>query len=324
MKTKLTPSPQIAAQFLLRGEPVAFPTETVYGLGADVFDESALQKIFVAKQRPPDNPLIVHISHLSYLDLLVSSVPEFATKFIEAFWPAPLTLVMPKSKYVPLLATGGLQTVGVRMPKHELAQQFLAACGVPVAAPSANLSGRPSPTSWQAVKEDLDGRIACILKGAATEIGLESTVVDCTGKTPVLLRPGAVTLEQLQAVVPSIKLFSAGTKGSDAAKPPPSPGMKYRHYAPEARVIIIEPPFPGDAAADAAYIGLEKIFDTSLKLKKICRSLEDYAASLFEFFREADRLGAKVIYCQAVGEEGLGLALMNRLRKAVGQSESPN
>ena len=182
---RLTRSPQEAAEFILKGELVAFPTETVYGLGASLWDESALRKIFDAKGRPSDNPLIVHIAGLDQLDSIAATIPKSASIFIRRFFPGPLTLVLPKHPRVPLLATAGLETVAVRMPRLALAQEFLGLCGVPVAAPSANLSGRPSPTTWEAVKTDLDGRIACILVGDQTEVGLESTVVDCTGEQPI-------------------------------------------------------------------------------------------------------------------------------------------
>src|SRR5215831_14854171 len=206
VKTKITQSTSIAARFIHRGEVVAFPTETVYGLGANVFNEEAVKKIFIAKERPADNPLIAHIFDLSQLEQITSGVPEIAAKLIQAFFPGPLTLILPKNEKVPSAATAGLNTIGVRMPKDPITRQFLRACAVPVVAPSANLSGRPSPTSWQAVRADLNGRISCILKGDRTKIGLESTVVDCSGGTPVILRAGAVTLEDLSKVIPQIKI----------------------------------------------------------------------------------------------------------------------
>jgi L-threonylcarbamoyladenylate synthase len=198
MKTVLTKSPVEAAEFIRRGGIVAFPTETVYGLGANVFDEKAIAKIFTAKRRPNDNPLIAHVGRLEDINSLVSEITESAGKFIEAFFPAPLTVILPKAEKIPLIATANLETIGVRMPRNELARDFLQACETPLVAPSANLSGKPSPTTWKAVFEDLDGRIDCILQGETTEIGLESTVVDCTGEFPLFLRSGAVSLEQLR------------------------------------------------------------------------------------------------------------------------------
>src|SRR5580765_7032200 len=188
MQTVITNSPLEAAAFIKLGGIVAFPTETVYGLGANVFDELAVAKIFEAKQRPADNPLIAHVALAEQIGELVTGISSFAHLFIDSFFPGPLTLVLKKSEQVPGIATAGLDTIGIRMPRFELAHQFLVACGTPVVAPSANLSGRPSPTTWQAVAEDLEGRIDCILQAATTEIGIESTVVDCTSEVPTVLR----------------------------------------------------------------------------------------------------------------------------------------
>lgn len=312
MKTKLTHSPLVAAQFILQGEVVAFPTETVYGLGANIFNEAAIQKIFTAKGRPADNPLIAHIGDVSQLELLAAEIPRAAVKLIDGFFPGPLTLVLPKREDVPLIATAGLETIGVRMPLHLLALQFIRACGVPLVAPSANLSGRPSPTTWPAVKADLDGRISCILQGDQTEVGLESTVVDCTGLVPVVLRAGAITLEQLWEVIPETQAPATYT-----GVQPRSPGLKYRHYSPHARVVIVTQPKDIQAAEEAAFIGLERAAPEMIfKQQRICQSVEEYARALFLFFRECDEAGIEVIYCQAVEETGLGLALMDRLRRA--------
>jgi L-threonylcarbamoyladenylate synthase len=317
MKTELTESVQRAAQFIRRGEVVAFPTETVYGLGADAFAEAAIGKIFAAKGRPADNPLIVHIAALWQLSLVAREVPPSARQFIAAFFPGPLTLVLPKAEAVPLVVTAGLETVGVRMPRHPVAHEFLKACEVPVAAPSANLSGRPSPTTWTAVYADLDGRISCILKGDQSEVGLESTVVDCTSAAPVVLRAGAITLEQLRAVMPSTRLSDAGE-----AALPKSPGMKYRHYAPQARVIVIAQPQQAAPQRDAAYIGLQSHPQAAeFALHQVCASVEEYARALFDFFRQCDAAGVAVLWCQTVAEKGLGLALMDRIRRAAEQHE---
>ncbi|MFN0110133.1 MAG: L-threonylcarbamoyladenylate synthase [Blastocatellia bacterium] len=312
MKTKLTQSPTLAARYIAHGEVVAFPTETVYGLGANVFNEAAIRKIFEAKGRPTDNPLIAHIAELAELKSITREITPIAKQLIKAFFPGPLTLVLPKHDTVPTIATAGLQTIGVRMPAHPTAQQFLRACGIPLVAPSANLSGRPSPTTWQAVREDLDGRIACILKGDQTKVGLESTVVDCTGIVPVVLRAGGVTLEQLRAVVAETRLADANT--TDAPK---SPGMKYRHYSPRAEVTLCsfsEFPMP---VGEAAYIGLDAPPSAKTFQKvQLCKDVAEYAHSLFQFFRECDEAGVRTIYCQAVAEDGLGLALMDRIRRA--------
>ena len=211
--------PLEAAEFIKRGGLVAFPTETVYGLGANAFDENAVAKIFEAKRRPADNPLIAHVTEIGQINELTTEITESAEKFIYSFFPGPLTVVLRKSEKVPFIATAGLDTIGVRMPRSELAHQFIEACETPIVAPSANLSGRPSPTTWQAVAEDLDGRVDCILQSDATEIGLESTVVDCTSLVPIVLRSGSVTFEQLRSVVPETALFMG-----EPIEPPRSPG----------------------------------------------------------------------------------------------------
>jgi len=310
MHTILTKSPIEAADFIRRGGVVAFPTETVYGLGANVFDEQAIEKIFEAKKRPNDNPLIAHVGNLEQIKLLVSEITPNAEKFIEAFFPAPLTLVLPKANTVPLIATANLGTIGVRMPRNELALEFLRMCETPLVAPSANLSGRPSPTTWRAVFEDLDGRIECILQGAvATEIGLESTVVDCTGNTPFVLRSGAITLEDLQKIVPETRIYLVSKNMQ-----PKSPGLKHRHYSPRARVILISD-FEFYIADSSAFIGLSKP-GKKFDLIKICQSVEDYAHEFFKFFRECDHRHIETIYCETVEEKGIGRALMDRLKRA--------
>jgi L-threonylcarbamoyladenylate synthase len=310
VKTVITYDAGEAAEFIRSGGIVAFPTETVYGLGANVFDESALAKIFEAKRRPADNPLIVHICETDQIEMLSLGVSDDACKLIDKFFPGPLTIVLEKSKSVPHLATAGLATVGVRMPGNSVAKDFLAACRTPVAAPSANISGRPSPTTWEAVAEDLDGRIDCILRGDQTEIGLESTVVDCTGVVPILLRPGATSLEELRAVIPQIR---AGTETD--VEIGRSPGMRHQHYSPSATVLLTGSEDRINLPGRSAYIGLSDRTE-SFELKRICDSLESYARELFEFFRECDRAGVETIYCEAVREDGIGAALMDRLRRA--------
>ncbi len=312
MKTLLTTSPEAAAAFLRRGEVVAFPTETVYGLGADVFNEAAIRKIFAAKGRPSDNPLIVHLAALEQLPRVAERVSPAAEALIEAFFPGPLTVILPRRAEVPAVVSGGLPTVGVRMPRHPVAQAFLAACGVPVAAPSANLSGRPSPTTWEAVRADLEGRIPCILVGERAEAGLESTVVDCTGETPVVLRAGVVTLEALRAVAPGIRLAEPDTEALAR-----SPGVRYRHYAPRARVHLVDAPEAAKPDPDAAYIGLDAPPDSdAFGRVRVVTSVEAYAHEIFDFFRQCDAEGIRTIYCQRVPTVGLGLALMDRLRRA--------
>lgn len=309
VKTIVTASPNAAAAFIKRGGLVAFPTETVYGLGANIFDAEAVAKIFTAKMRPADNPLIAHIAHREEMLQLASEITPVADKLADAFFPGPLTIVVKRSNDVPSIATAGLDTIGVRMPRDPIAYEFLNACETPVVAPSANLSGKPSPTTWEAVLEDLDGRIDCILQGTATKIGLESTVVDCTGDVPVLLRFGAISLNDVRRVIPDARL-SSGSK-DDAAK---SPGLRHKHYSPRARVQIVR---ADDQIEDpsGAFIGLENpAFETVFKL--ILPDTEAYAHSLFEFFRECDRREIANIYCAFVDETGIGAALMDRLRRA--------
>jgi L-threonylcarbamoyladenylate synthase len=310
MKTFLTKSPPEAARFIKKGGIVAFPTETVYGLGANIFDEKAIEKIFKAKQRPNDNPLIAHVGNLAQILLLVKEITPNAEKFIEAFFPAPLTLVLPKSAQVPLIATAGLETLGVRMPKNRLAQEFLQFCKTPLVAPSANLSGKPSPTTWQAVFEDLNERIDCILQGETTEIGLESTVVDCTSETPLILRTGAITLEDLQEIIPETRIYQI--KENEIVR---SPGLKHRHYSPRAKVVLVPSSKFQVSSLKAAFIGLRKS-ENDFELEKICDSVEDYAHSVFDFFRNCDSQKIATIYCETVEETGIGLALMDRLKRA--------
>ena len=324
----------VAARYIRDGEVVAFPTETVYGLGANIFDEAAIRRIFDAKGRPVDNPLIAHIADLAQIDSIAAEIPPAARLLIDRFFPGPLTVILPKRPEVPLIATGGLETIGVRMPDHEVAIDLLRACGVPLVAPSANISGRPSPTTWQAVRSDLDGRIACILQGEPTRVGLESTVVDCTAPIPAILRAGAITFEQLREVIPEILVpehysqgipdpaekKSADSKSSGPPRPgPKSPGMKYRHYSPRARVIVCHSPTALQPVGRTAYIGLDPLHNPQeFASIAICRDIADYAARVFQFFRECDAAGIETIFCQSVDSEGLGLALMDRLTKAAG------
>jgi L-threonylcarbamoyladenylate synthase len=310
MRTLITSSFRTAADIIGQNNVVAFPTETVYGLGANALESEAVKKIFLAKGRPADNPLIVHIGAEEQLFSVVSSLPKYAERLMAEFMPGPLTLVLPKHKRISSLVTAGLHTVGIRIPKHTVAQKFLTACGVPVAAPSANLSGSPSPTTWQAVRHDLNGRIPCILKGDPSRIGLESTVVDCTGSVPVILRAGGLTLEKLRTVVPGTRLQKQQTTI------PKSPGVKYRHYSPLAYVFIVSGMSETVPMNSSAYIGLSSERRNRFGLKKICRNEADYARSLFRFFRECDQKKIQTIYCEQVSETGIGLALMDRIRKA--------
>ncbi len=313
MKTLLTQRSERAAAVIIAGGVAAFPTETVYGLGANLFDEDAVRAIFRAKGRPGDNPLIVHIARLAQVKEGARRVPPSARALLKTFFPGPLTVVLPKRPEVPDVATAGLDTVGVRMPAHPVAQRFLQACGVPVAAPSANRSGRPSPTSWSAVQRDLGGRIPCILKGPRSTVGLESTVVDCTGRVPVVLRPGAITLEALRRVVPGTRVATARDVQRGR-----SPGLKHRHYAPKARIVIYDSlsGIVEERAGAMAFIGMRVPGKVAWKLKRRCRDVPTYARELFHFFRSCDAAGVRTIICEAVPELGLGVALMDRIRRA--------
>jgi len=311
--TSLTTSPTVAAQFVRRGQLAAFPTETVYGLGADALNASAVESIFKAKGRPADNPLIVHLVDREQLPRVAASVPRAAGRLLTAFTPGPLTVILPKADTLPSVVTAGLDTVGVRFPDHETARAFLRACNTPVAAPSANRSGRPSPTDWAAVEEDLDGRIACILKGERTDAGVESTVLDCTTSPPTLLRPGALPVERLEAVVGRVTVEECDRP----QERPRSPGTKHRHYAPAAQVRLVDRPSEAEPGSSAAYIGRDAPeHPSAFRECEVVPEVERYARELFRFFRTCDRSECSVIYAQRMPEEGLGRALNDRLRRA--------
>ncbi|OJV95948.1 MAG: threonylcarbamoyl-AMP synthase [Chloroflexi bacterium 54-19] len=313
IKTLLTDRPEEAAKLLRAGQTVIFPTETVYGLGGDATNPDAVAAIYAAKQRPADNPLIVHIWHPAQVDELAHDIPGYARQLIAEFFPGPFSLLLPKRPLIPDITTAGSSKVCLRMPSLELSREFLRLADRPVAAPSANLSGRPSPTRWQDCLEDMDGRVGAILKGPEAVFGLESTIVDASGPVPVLLRPGAVTLEMLRRVVPGI-----ATDPNLVAET--TPGMKYRHYAPKAKVSLVE---PGEVLpwvpAQAGYIGLTApAFAVEYQLRM--ENLEEYGQKLFSFFRECDRRGLSAIFAERVEPTGLGRAIMNRLRKAAGET----
>ena len=316
----MTRAPEQAATFIRTGAVVAFPTETVYGLGADAFNVDAVRKIFEAKERPDDNPLIVHVAEQSDVLRVVRSISGAGKRLMEHFFPGPLTIVLPRHGDLPDEVTAGLDTVGVRMPNHPVARAFLSACGCPVAAPSANRSGRPSTTTWQAVLEDLDGRIPCILRSGRSPVGLESTVVDCTVDPPLVLRLGAVSMERLRSVEPEACIVakhegSQGTHlGSPAAR---SPGMRHRHYVPAARVVLFEAATDIPPARQAGYIGLDAIPpDRVFPLAQQVPTVEAYAYELFDFMRRCDAAGLDTIYCQRVVSTGIGRAIMDRLNRA--------
>lgn len=318
MHTIRTTSPVEAARFIRNGGLVAFPTETVYGIGANALEAAAVARIFEIKRRPRDNPLIVHVANPDQIGALTIDLSEEAKHLISAFFPGPLTLVLRKDRHVPDVTTSGLATVAVRCPDPPLTREFLAACATPVAAPSANISGRPSPTSWQAVLDDLDGSIDCILEGPRARHGLESTVVDCSGALPLVLRPGAISLESLQEIVPEIRL--SDERDVDA---PRSPGMRHKHYAPDGFVVIIDDPneIPPEGGP-VGYIGMDLPSKTPRLIHAlVAGSYAEYAYSLFDFFRACDARGISTIYAQRVTREGLGLAIMDRIERAAGASD---
>ncbi|HJB68748.1 MAG TPA: threonylcarbamoyl-AMP synthase [Candidatus Fournierella excrementigallinarum] len=316
-----------AAGLLQAGEIVAIPTETVYGIAASAFNGAAVKKIFEAKGRPQDNPLIVHIDRLEMLEGLVSGVPQGARALAEAFWPGPLTIIMPRGPKVADEVCAGLDTVAIRMPSHPVARAVIAASGLPLAAPSANRSGGPSPTIAQDVMADMDGRLPLILDGGACGVGVESTVVTLAGEQPVLLRPGFVTKEQLEGVLGSEVLLAGAVlhklKEGEAAR---SPGMKYKHYAPKAHVTILR----GDFAAYCKYVcghagpGVWALcFDGEggqLPVPSVCYGAkEDDAAQareLFSALRRLDEKGAQRVYARCPHVGGVGLAVYNRLVRA--------
>ena len=377
MKTKIFGQAGIseAAEILKQGGLVAFPTETVYGLGGNGLDKEAAKKIYAAKGRPSDNPLILHISSIEEVYPLVKALPEKAKKLMEAFWPGPLTLVLPKSDIVPKESTGGLETVALRSPENALTLDLIRACGFPIAGPSANLSGRPSPTEAAHVLEDLGGRIEGILEDGAVGIGVESTIVDLSEDSPTLLRPGAITIEDLEEVLGEKVAIDPTLLGKSMAEgfTPKAPGMKYRHYAPKAEMILFK-----KKEEDETGSGQEEIAELILSYggmelsdcpeKEMKRSVaeailsygekelsvspekriwilcgEDTASlyegdgrftvqilgrreeplsmthNLFRLLRQADEEGVELILGECYSEEGVGFALMNRLKKAAGQ-----
>ena len=324
-----------AARILREGGLVAFSTDTVYGLGGNALDEHASEKIYAAKGRPSDNPLIAHISCMEELPALVREVPEAGRRLAEAYWPGPLTMIFRKKDEVPYETTGGLETVAVRMPSDPVASRLIRLAGVPVAAPSANTSGRPSPTRAEHVIEDLNGKIDMIIDGGQVGIGVESTIVDVSGETPVLLRPGAVTMEMLEAVLGRVDIDPAITGPVSADIKPKAPGMKYRHYAPKAEMVLVE----GEMEQVVRYINQEtkKAQKEGKTVGIICteesRNLypegilevigsreheETVAHNLFAVLREFDNRKVDCIFSESFSRDQLGQAIMNRLCKAAG------
>ena len=320
--------PALAAvgDILRRGGLAAIPTETVYGLAANALNDDAVRGIFRAKGRPADNPLIVHISAFSQWEPLVQGIPEQAKQLADAFWPGPLTIILPKSARISSVVSGGLSTVAVRMPSHPVARAIIDNAGVPLAAPSANTSGKPSPTTAQHVRDDMDGKIDCIVDAGPCSVGVESTVLSLAGETPRLLRPGGVTPEMLERVLGSIEIDNAVFHQLAAGQTASSPGMKYKHYAPAAQVTILK----GSFAQFQAYVDAHKTPDTlalcfdgeesQLSVPAIAFGKasdgKDQAANIFAALRDVDRRGAKQVFARFPQMDGVGLAVFNRLVRA--------
>lgn len=328
-----------AAEILRRGGLVAFPTETVYGLGGNGLDENACRRIYAAKGRPSDNPLILHIASEAQLHGIVSQIQPVAQKVMEAFWPGPITLVFQKADCVPFSVTGGLSTVAVRFPNHQAAQKLIAKANLPIAAPSANTSGKPSPTRASHVAYDLDGKIDMILDGGPCQVGLESTILDVSGEMPTLLRPGAITREMIEAVIGSIGVDPAVLDKPKEGVLPKAPGMKYTHYSPKAAVTLVEGTsleavvnninrLAKDAKAQGKRVGIlatdqtkdRYTADVVLSLGDR-RKPEDVGANLFKLLRKFDYLDVELVYSEVFEEAGEGMAIMNRLRKAAGYNK---
>ncbi len=326
-----------AGKLIAEGELVAFPTETVYGLGGDALDPDASRKIYAAKGRPSDNPLIVHIAEFDDMKRVAREVPEQAKKLADAFWPGPLTMIVWKSDAVPEATTGGMQTVAVRMPNHPVALELIRRSGCLIAAPSANTSGRPSPTEAGHVAEDLSGKIAMILDGGPVGIGIESTIIDLTEEKPMILRPGYITPEMLSEVLQEEVVIDPGIIAADDTRKPKAPGMKYKHYAPKAEMIIV------DGAQDAVIAKINELtaakraegkkvaviatdetkerYDAQIILSMGRRSDEDAIAQhLYKILRKCDELDVGEIYSECFQTPRIGQAIMNRLLKAAGHT----
>lgn len=325
---------QEAGEILKNGGLVAFPTETVYGLGADALNEVAAEKTYAAKGRPSDNPLIVHIADLQALEKITTHVPEAAYKVAEAFWPGPLTMIFDKSEAVPYGTTGGLNTVAVRMPSNIIAKELIRAAGGYVSAPSANTSGRPSPTTAEHVDEDLNGKIEMILDGGSVDIGLESTILDMTVTPPMILRPGAITAEMLEPIIGEVSV-DVTILNSESKEAPKAPGMKYRHYAPKAQLFIVEGNIKEEVLAirqlsyeairNGKKVGIIATNETQCYYKNgVVKNIgtreneKTIARNLYGVLREFDSEEVDVIYSESFAIHGIGKAIMNRLEKAAG------
>lgn len=316
-----------AADLLKQGEVVGIPTETVYGLAADATDENAVAKIFKAKGRPSDNPLIVHIADVNDFERYVKDIPELAYKLAEEFWPGPLTMVLPKLGIIPYVTSGGLETVGIRIPCHNTAREIIRECGKPLAAPSANLSGSPSPTSAEHVLSDMNGRIPAVVDGGACHVGVESTVISFENNGIRLLRPGFITVEDLRALGITVYCDKGITEEILGGEKVLSPGMKYKHYSPKANITLVSGEiykfirYMSDKNKENTYA---MIFNKDKRLYPYENYFsygdtpEEQAAELFGILRKIDDVGAKKVYARCPSADGVGLAVYNRLLRAAG------
>jgi len=322
---------EAATKLLIAGSTVAFPTETVYGLGADATNNEAVAKIFQAKGRPADNPLIAHVATKKQLGLLVSDLPAYAEQLIDRFTPGPITFILPSNGVCADNVTAGLSTIAVRIPDHPIAQQLLINCAIPIAAPSANTSGKPSPTTGDHVWEDLSGKIAGLLDGGATGVGMESTIIDCTGEIPIILRPGGITKEQLEHIVGTVLVADSLPEKNDKPK---APGMKYKHYSPEVPLVLVN----GTAETMQVLIDREQangnrvgVLASSSMIAKLSadqliplgEELPEIAAHLYDALRLCKQTEIDVILCETFPETDIGDAIMNRLRKAASTEIHP-
>ena len=335
MKTKCLTIRDVAeaAGIIASGGLLGIPTETVYGLGANGLDEKAVHAIFEAKGRPQDNPLILHVPGEDWLERYCQDIPAAAYELADRFWPGPLTMILRRKDNVPDAVTAGLDTVGMRCPSHALCRKIIAAADIPVAAPSGNTSGRPSPTTAQHMLEDMDGKIEAIVDGGPCTVGVESTIIDLTCTPPRLLRPGGVTLEQLRSVLGEVEVDPAVTRIMGAGEQPKAPGMKYRHYAPKAPVTVVAGDPETSAAYIAAHAGTEDgiiCFDEFMTLftgPSVMRPVmdlgpagdkEEQARHIFDALRRFDHTDVPAIWAQCPDASGIGLAIANRLNKAAG------
>lgn len=317
-----------AADILKNGGIVAIPTETVYGLAANAFNESAVKNIFKAKGRPSDNPLIVHISKINDIFKVVSEFPEKAQKLAEKFWPGPLTMILPKNENVPYCVTGGMNSVAVRFPNHETARMIIEKSGVPLVAPSANISGRPSPTKFEHVVNDLSGKVDAVIDGGDCKVGVESTVLSLLNETPIILRPGLITKEEISNVIDKVEISPLVLKAPEKGEKIISPGMKYKHYSPETEVVMIS----GSSKNYSQYVNSRAsensgalCFEEDIPFLKVPyisygkrNCPEEQAKNLFDALRKSDKLNVNTVYAHFESEDEVSAAICNRLIRAAG------